>query len=172
MEPPLTDAGVNQCTAGAAPAERRVTSAAMHEQTCVICARELSHDEPPGGWVLRTERWSASVAEGFEVPGWLFLQLRRHAEGPMAMLPEEAAELGGHLVELTSAIQAVTQAEKVYVLAYGEAFPHFHLLLHPRLAAAPPDQRGPGLFAAREELRDLARSTAVAVELRSLLGRA
>ena len=143
----------------------------MHDESCALCATELSSTEPPGGWVLRTELWSASVFEGFEVPGWLFLQLRRHAEGPMGMLPEEAAELGGHLVELTSAIQAVTHAEKVYVLAYGEAYPHFHLVLHPRLPAAPAGLKGPALFGAREELRDEGRAAEVAAEMRELLSR-
>lgn len=141
----------------------------MHDETCPLCARELSTDEPPGGWVHRSGLWSAGVAEGFEVPGWLFLQLRRHAEGPMAMAPDEAGELGGLLVELTAAIQAVTGAEKVYVAAYGEAFPHFHLVLHPRMPAAPPEHKGPALFAARDELRDVAASTAIAEQLRAWL---
>ena len=141
----------------------------MHDETCPLCARELSHDEPPGGWVLRTGLWSAGVMEGFEVPGWLFLQLRRHAEGPMAMASDEAAEMGGLLVDLTGAIQAVTGAEKVYVVAWGEAFPHFHLLLHPRMPAAPPEHKGPALFAARDELRDVATSTAIAAQLRAAL---
>jgi diadenosine tetraphosphate (Ap4A) HIT family hydrolase len=121
---------------------------------CVICARESSDEEPPGGWVLRTDLWSACVAEGFEVPGWLFLQLRRHAEGPMGMDDTEAAELGVVLTRLTAGIQAVTDAERVYIVAYGELFPHFHLLLMPRLPFAPDDERGPGLFLKRAELAD------------------
>lgn len=141
----------------------------MPDETCPLCARELSHDEPPGAWVLRSGLWSAGVMEGFEVPGWLFLQLRRHAEGPMAMATDEAAELGGLLVELTGAIQAVTGAEKVYVVAYGEAFPHFHLLLHPRMPAAPPEHKGTALFAARAELRNVAASTEIAEQLRAWL---
>ena len=80
---------------------------------CEICEREGSEQEPVGGWVLRTERWSACVAPGFEVPGWLFLELRRHAEGPMGMDQAEAAELGPLLARLTGAIQAATGAERV-----------------------------------------------------------
>ena len=121
---------------------------------CEICEREGSEQEPVGGWVLRTERWSACVAPGFEVPGWLFLELRRHAEGPMGMDQAEAAELGPLLARLTGAIQAATGAERVYVVAYGELFPHFHLALLPRLPFAPPDQVGPTLFLRRAELAD------------------
>ncbi len=121
---------------------------------CAICARETADHEPEGGWVLRTEHWSACVAPGFDVPGWLFLELRRHAEGPMAMSPAEAAELGGHLVDVSAAIRAATGAEKVYVIAFGELYPHFHVLLLPRMPFAPPDETGPALFLKRAELVD------------------
>lgn len=129
---------------------------------CQICQRETAPEEPLGGWVLRTERWSACVADGFEVPGWLFLELRRHAEGPMALSPEEASELGPLLVDLSAAIEAATDAERVYVLAFGELFPHFHLLLAPRLPMAPPELTGPHLFLNRAGLvdRDRAAQTA------------
>lgn len=121
---------------------------------CVICERESSDEEPPGGWVLRTDLWSACVAEGWEAPGWLFLELRRHVDGPMGMDDTEAAELGVLLTRLTAAIQAVTDAERVYLIAYGETFPHFHMLLMPRLPFAPDDERGPALFLKRDELVD------------------
>jgi len=124
--------------------------------SCVICERETSEEEPPGGWVLRTDLWSACVADDFEVPGWLFLELRRHAEGPMGMDDAEAGELGVLLNRLSAGIQTATGAERVYVVAYGELFPHFHLLLTPRLPFAPDDERGPALFLKRAELVDRA----------------
>ncbi len=120
----------------------------------MICAREASDEEPLGGWVLRTDLWSACVAEGFEVPGWLFLELRRHAEGPMGMDDTEAAELGVLLRRLSAGVESATGAERVYVVAYGELFPHFHVVLMPRLPFAPDDERGPGLFLKRDELAD------------------
>ena len=124
--------------------------------SCVICERETSEEEPPGGWVLRTDLWSACVADDFEVPGWLFLELRRHAEGPMGMDDAEAGELGVLLNRLSAGIQTATGAERVYVVAYGELFPHFHLLLTPRMPSAPDDERGPALFLKRAELVDRA----------------
>jgi hypothetical protein len=104
---------------------------------------------------MRTEWWSACISDGFEVPGWVFLETRRHTEGPMGMNEAEAEELGGLLVRLTGAIEAATGAEKVYIVAYGELFPHFHVLLSPRLPFAPPDLTGPGLFLQRAELIDV-----------------
>jgi diadenosine tetraphosphate (Ap4A) HIT family hydrolase len=132
---------------------------------CPICRRETAADEPLGGWVLRTDLWSVCVAEGFEVPGWLFLELRRHAEGPMSLTPEEASELGPLLAAVSGAVQAATGAERVYVLAFGELFPHFHLLVAPRMPMAPPEHTGPHLFLNRSDLvdRDRAADTALAI---------
>ena len=137
---------------------------------CQICARELADTEPVGGWVLRTDLWSACVAEGYEAPGWLFLQTRRHVEGPMGMNGEEAGELGLNVAHLSGAIQGVTGAEKVYVLAYGERFPHFHMVLLPRLPFAPPELTGPGLFTKADELADPAEAARVAAAVRDALG--
>ena len=122
--------------------------------TCELCERESSDEEPPGGWVLRSDLWSAYVARGFEVPGWLFLQLRRHADGPMGMTDAEAAEFGHLVRDLTGAVQAAMEAERVYVLAYGELYSHFHVVLVPRMPFAPDDEKGPTLFTKRAELAD------------------
>jgi hypothetical protein len=136
---------------------------------CQICARETAVDEPPGGWVLRTEWWSACVAEGYEAPGWLFLQTIRHTEGPMGMVNDEAGELGLNIAQLSSAIQAVTDAEKVYVLAYGERFAHFHVVLIPRMPFAPPELVGPGLFTRVDDLIDVAEAATTATAVRDVL---
>lgn len=137
---------------------------------CEICSREAGDEPSLGGWVLRTDLWSACVAEGFEAPGWLFLELRRHAEGPMAMDDEESAELGPLLQRLSGAIEKVTGAARVYVLAFGELFPHFHVLLAPRLPGDPPELRGPGLFQHRGDLIDADAAGEVAVRIRGELG--
>ena len=120
--------------------------------------------------MLRTDLWSACVAEGYEAPGWLFLQTIRHVEGPMGMNGEEAGELGVLVAQLSGAIKAVTGAEKVYVLAYGERFPHFHLVLLPRHPFAPPELTGPGLFTKVDELADPAEAARVAAAVRDALG--
>ena len=122
----------------------------MADRDCPIC-------EWLGGdveWVHRDDMFAAGVFPGFDVPGWLFLALRRHAEGPMGMGPGEAAAFGPVLVDLTARLQRVTGAERVYVVAYGELFPHWHCLLSPRGADVPPEQRGPSLFLRRAELVD------------------
>ena len=53
----------------------------------------------------------------------------------------------------------------MYLLAFGELFPHFHVLLAPRMPMAPAEHTGPHLFLNRAELvdRERAAETAVAV---------
>jgi diadenosine tetraphosphate (Ap4A) HIT family hydrolase len=142
----------------------------MDAEGCEICHREAADVEPPGGWVARTAWWSVCVASGFEVPGWLFLELRRHAEGPMGMDDDEAGEMGILMRQVTDAIQQVTGAERVYVVAFGELFPHFHALLFPRMPGAPPQFRGPTLFMQRDELSDPPAAAEMAVQIREALG--
>ena len=120
--------------------------------------------------MLRTDLWSACVAEGYEAPGWLFLQTLRHVEGPMGMNSEEAGELGLNIAHLSGAIRAATGADKIYVLAYGERFPHFHVVLLPRMPFAPPGLMGPGLFTKVDELVDEAEAARVAAAVRDALG--
>lgn len=132
---------------------------------CELCRRESSEEEPPGGWVLRSDLWSAGIGPGFEVPGWLFLQLRRHAEGPMGMDDAEAAELGPLLSRLSAGIQAATGAERVYTVAFGEVYPHFHMLLLPRMPFAPAEETGPALLLRRAELCDPAAAAETATQV-------
>ncbi|HVM39945.1 MAG TPA: HIT family protein, partial [Acidimicrobiia bacterium] len=73
------------------------------------------------------------MADGFEVPGWVFVELNRHAEGPWSLEPAEAATLGPLLTQVSQAVRSVTGAERVYWMAYGELMPHFHVLVAPRL---------------------------------------
>lgn len=126
---------------------------------------ESADVERPGGWGLRTDLWSACVAPGVEVPGWLFLELGRHAEGPSGMDDAEGAELGGLVRDITAAIQAATGAERVQVLAYGEMFPHLHLVLVPRMPFAPDDEQDPLLFTRRAELADPPKAGETAVRI-------
>jgi diadenosine tetraphosphate (Ap4A) HIT family hydrolase len=110
---------------------------------CEICTRESDDTDPVGGWVFRNARWSVCAAPRTEVPGWFFLELRRHAEGPMELTQEEALELGPIIRRLSGAVQRAVRAKRVYLLWFGDNFPHFHMLV----AARPPGMGGeePGL---------------------------
>lgn len=137
---------------------------------CAVCRREAGDAEPPGGWVWREEHWSVCVADGFEVPGWLFVELRgRHAEGPWSLTDDEAGALGPLLARVSGAVREAAGAERVYWMAFGELFPHFHVLLAPRYDGTPPELRGAALMGGRQQLLDPPESAEVAARVRGLL---
>jgi diadenosine tetraphosphate (Ap4A) HIT family hydrolase len=136
--------------------------------TCAICDVHEAGD-PLGGWLLDDEHWSVWVLDGFEVPGWLTVGLRRHGVGMMSMDAAEASTFGLVLARVSAAMQTVTGAERVYIVGLGELHPHWHVTLAARGPDAPAEQRGLRLFDRRDELLDPDESVRVAHQVRDLL---
>ncbi len=134
---------------------------------CHICL--VLGSEPLGGWVYRDERWAAGVHPKAEVPGWIVLSLRRHAEGMDAMSGDEAASFGTVLTLLSGAITKVCRPERIYLLSFGDLYPHWHLLLAARGAAVPVAHRGPQLWTHRHRYLDPAAAQAAAEQMGQLL---
>lgn len=140
----------------------------QRDPDCDLCSRELA-DGPPGGWVYQDDLWSVGISPGFEVPGWVACQVRRHTVGTTSLTEEERTALGPILARLTDAISAVTGSEKVYFVAYGETYPHWHYLMMAVPDDVDPGHKGPNLMPAKDNYVDLERSLEVAAELRSAL---
>lgn len=119
--------------------------------------------------VVRDDTWSCEVADGYDVPGWFILRLRRHAEGWSGPTLEELAEFGPLVQRITAAVQQATGAPMVYVMSFGENYPHFHVLLTARDAGLAPEHRGAGILGLRAGQRDLDASLAVAGRVREAL---
>jgi diadenosine tetraphosphate (Ap4A) HIT family hydrolase len=102
-------------------------------------------------------------------PGWLTIQLRRHAEGLQFLTEDELVSFGPIAAKVIVAIQDVMGAERVYMIQLGETFRHFHVLFAPRNADTPIEHRGAALFVNRREYRNPARATAVAKSIRARL---
>ncbi len=136
--------------------------------SCDLCALEAAGG-PEAGWVYQDQNWSVGMAKGMDVPGWLTGQIRRHAVGTDALNQAEQASLGPLLSKLTAAITKVTNAEKVYLVAFGEAFPHWHFLLQARGAEVEPAHRGAALMLHRDEYIDRAAAIATADRIREEL---
>jgi diadenosine tetraphosphate (Ap4A) HIT family hydrolase len=119
--------------------------------------------------VFRDDTWSCEVADGYEVPGWFFLRLRRHAEGWSGPTAAELAGFGPLSQRISAAIQEVTGAPTVYFMSFGENYPHFHFLVVTREADLAPERRGAGILALLADHRDLAGSLAVAERVRASL---
>lgn len=119
--------------------------------------------------VFRDDAWSCEVADGYDVPGWYILRLRRHAEGWSGPTMAELATFGPLAQRVAAGIQAATGAPIVYFMNFGENYPHFHFLLIARHAELAPEHRGASILSRRAEHRDLDASLAVAARVRDAL---
>lgn len=119
--------------------------------------------------VYRDDAWSCDVADGYDVPGWYVLRLRRHAEGWAGLSAEEAAGFGVVSKRIATAIQAATGAPTVYFMSFGENYRHFHFLVITRPEDLAPEFTGAGILARRATHRDMAAALATAAEVRSAL---
>ncbi len=133
---------------------------------CLPC--DLEHAEPPA-IVYRDDTWSVDIADGYDVPGWFILRLRRHAEGWAGPTAEELAGFGPLSQRLAAAIQSVTGAPTVYFVSFGENFPHFHFLVIARPADLPAELKGAAILSLRTEQSDLPASVLVGADVRSAL---
>lgn len=143
----------------------------MIDVGCELCGWERDGSSPIGKWVFRNRLWSVLVLPGYEVPGWVVLQLRRHAVGPSAMNEEEAVSMGPLVVAITGAIGDVLPRSKVYLAAFGEMYPHFHMLFAVRGPDVPSALRGPALISGRAALIDIPAALGVAAEVGARLVR-
>ena len=77
------------------------------------------------------------MADGYDVPGWFILRLRRHAEGWSGPTVAELADFGPLSQQVTAAIQEATGAPTVSFMSFGENYPHFHFFVIARAADLP-----------------------------------
>ena len=118
---------------------------------CLICRQEQAD---PGDVVFADEDWSAGVIAGYDVPGWLVLRLRRHAEGFGQLNEAELAQFGRRARDTIAAVRTVTGAAATYLIIFGEANPHLHALITPRTADIAEDRRLGDILKLRTERND------------------
>ncbi|RFA22850.1 hypothetical protein B7R25_03760 [Subtercola boreus] len=106
--------------------------------------------------VFRDELWSCELPTGYEVPGWFFLRVRRHALGWQELTPDELDSLGQHLKDLTGAVAEATGALATYSMNFGESYAHFHVLVAARGEDVPAERRGGNIVNLRAERLDRA----------------
>ena len=133
---------------------------------CLPCGLESA---AAAAVVFRDDTWSCEVADGYDVPGWFVLRLRRHAEGWSGPTAAELADFGPLSQRITAALRDVTGAPTVYFMSFGENHPHFHFLVIARDADLEPERRGAGILTLLHEHRDLDASLAVAARVRKAL---
>ena len=133
---------------------------------CLPCDLEAAES---AAIIYRDNNWSCEIADGYDVPGWFILRLRRHAEGWSGPTAEELSDFGPISQKVATAIQKATGATGVYFMSFGENYPHFHFLLMARDADLPPESRGAAILGLRADGRNRAASLAIGQKVRDAL---
>jgi diadenosine tetraphosphate (Ap4A) HIT family hydrolase len=118
---------------------------------CLICHLDQAPDETI---VFRDDDWACEVAPGFEVPGWYFLRLRRHALGWAELARPEVTAFGPVVQDLMGALELAFDAPARYLMTFGEAYPHFHAVVTVRTSDIPPESRSGNILALRDSRLD------------------
>ncbi|WP_410574765.1 hypothetical protein [Amycolatopsis sp. cmx-4-61] len=130
---------------------------------CFVCDLENTDESAV---VFRDDLWAAEVVPGYEVPGWFFLRARRHAERIVGLDEPEAETFGRRARDMVAAVTEATGAEATYLLAFGESFPHFHVLITARGADVPADRRAGDILKLRGERADVEAARALVPAVR------
>lgn len=120
-----------------------------HCMTCQLIARRDAGAAPPWDCIQRTPYWDIVHSYNTALPGWLVIVARRHIEALHELTPDEAAELGVLLRQVSVALRDVTGCLKTYVIQFAEAaeHPHVHFHIVPRMADQPEACRSTKVFA-------------------------
>jgi diadenosine tetraphosphate (Ap4A) HIT family hydrolase len=127
---------------------RRDNGPVTADHECLSCAANARPELPPRDKVHVGPRWRAAHAFGTALPGWLVVIPRRHVLALDELTPEESADLGPLLSDLTAALREVVHCEKTYVALFAEAegFAHLHFHLIPRPPSLDAAYLGPAVF--------------------------
>ena len=135
---------------------------------CLLCELEQAESSVI---VFRDELWAAEVAPGYEVPGWYFLRVRRHAELLTGLDDAELSALGRRARDLVAAVTEATGAPATYLLHFGENYRHFHALVAARGADIPAELRGGNILRLRPGHVDRAAAVALVPAVRAVYQR-
>jgi diadenosine tetraphosphate (Ap4A) HIT family hydrolase len=107
-----------------------VTSAAG----CLLCRGPDGDEELQRVQVWEDRLWRLTTSLAAEIPGFSYLEPKRHIPYIQDLHGDEAATLGPTLAMATAALKEETEAEVVYLYVFGSGIPHLHLHLAPHRA--------------------------------------
>ena len=124
-----------------------MSSESVNDPSCGICAVSTGQREVPHGILYQDDLWIVRhSAPPYGVAGWLTLQTRRHCPEPASFNDAEARSFGPTLRYFEGVLREITGALRIYTVAMGESFPHFHGHMVPRYAQTPGDVKTYGVF--------------------------
>jgi diadenosine tetraphosphate (Ap4A) HIT family hydrolase len=98
---------------------------------CIICAGAAGDAEWDRIQVWEDALWRLTVSLSAEVPGFAYLEPKRHVPHVTDLDGAEAASFGPVLARCTRILREATGAEVVYVYIFGDGIPHLHVHLAP-----------------------------------------
>jgi diadenosine tetraphosphate (Ap4A) HIT family hydrolase len=104
------------------------------DRNCPICTNPQIDQEFERVPVWEDALWRLTVSIAAEVPGFAYLEPKRHVAYVTDLDGAEAATFGAVLARCTRVLREVTGAEVVYVYIFGDGIPHLHVHLAPHRA--------------------------------------
>ena len=101
------------------------------QSECVLCRGMAGDAELERIQVWEDARWRLTVSLEAEVPGFSYLEPKRHIPHITDLDGEEARTFGTVLARVTSVLRDETGTELVYVYIFGGGVPHLHVHLAP-----------------------------------------
>jgi diadenosine tetraphosphate (Ap4A) HIT family hydrolase len=98
---------------------------------CPICRGAAFDPEMDRIAVWEDALWRLTVSLAAEVPGFAYLEPKRHVPYITDLDGAEAASFGPALGRCTRTLREVTGADVVYVYIFGDGIPHLHVHLAP-----------------------------------------
>lgn len=105
---------------------------------CPMCRGVAADKELERVQVWEDEHWRLTVGLASEVPGFAYLEPKRHIRFITELDGAEAATFGAVMARCTRVLKEITGSEVVYVYIFGDGVPHLHVHLAPH-------RRGDGL---------------------------
>jgi diadenosine tetraphosphate (Ap4A) HIT family hydrolase len=106
----------------------------MTKSDCPMCRGAAADEELERIQVWEDAYWRLTVSFAAEVPGFAYLEPKRHIAFVTDLDGAEAETLGSILAASTRALKEATGAPIVYVYIFGDGVPHLHLHLAPHRA--------------------------------------
>lgn len=131
------------------------------KENCLLCNWSEADQYFKRIQVWENDLWRVTTSLVAPVPGFSYLEPKRHIPYITDLDGAEAATLGHILAMVTRTLREVTSAQLVYVNVFGERVPHLHFNLAPH-RHGDSLRGGPGMLAenavpvARSELETIA----------------
>jgi diadenosine tetraphosphate (Ap4A) HIT family hydrolase len=106
----------------------------LPDLNCAVCRGASADEELQRVQVWENSLWRLTMGLSAEVPGFSYLEPKRHIASIAELDGAEARSFGEILSFVTSHLRSEVHADVVYVYIFGDGVPHFHVHLAPHRA--------------------------------------